>query len=533
MDRWLTIAFRAALLWLALLTQVGANPLYESGRTAWLGGEYPKARKDLLDFRKELYGRRPDVDFMLGTSGCRIAMHRVWGHDVLDWMLYAYALTYESRQLVAHERDLCREATSAQQVETRLDQIVEERAAGMTGYGKTFYWAQRDQQPVGSYPIRRNKAMAKEVFLARLVKTGDGQRAESNVRSRLPDARVLVTDQIVLASIGGHSESELESIGQTLNRYLRFLAAEYDIEPPPHYLTVYLVKDFNEVRDLADKLHGLDVSRATVGYAFVDDASIVGAVPGTAAGTILHEMFHLMARARFGDIPQWMDEGMAALYEVSGRNGDHYFGLPNWRGKVLEELWGMRPSIDELIRTEWFLFDDPAQARAAEPDRPAEMYFDRTEGMRQAAMMATARYFAMYLEQNGKLQPTYRAMRDRGFAQLNGDARAHAVKLVEEVVGKPVADIDREFANWFRSGGAQQPASTRRLITAGGTRYVANANVNVRTGPATDYEKLTMLRRGESVAVFAEANGWFEVRFSDGTAGFIFGRYLDISPGSE
>ena len=157
------------------------------------------------------------------------------------------------------------------------------------------------------------------------------------------------------------------------------------------------------------------------------------------------------------------------------------------------------------------------------------MYFDQVAGQRQAAMMATARYFVLYLEQQGKLQPTYRALRDRGFSELKGDARDHAVQLVEEVVGKPVSMIDQEFSEWFRSGGAASHAGARRLVTTGGTGYIANANVNVRTGPATDYEKLTLLARGKRVAVFGERDGWFEVRFSDGTTGFIFGRYLDAA----
>ena len=127
-------------------------------------------------------------------------------------------------------------------------------------------------------------------------------------------------------------------------------------------MRIELVRDGWEVKQLAERRHGLDVSSATIGYAFVEDASIVAAVPTTAAGTVLHELFHLLVRSNFGDVPQWLDEGIAGLYEVSGRRGDVYFGLENWRRKVLETTWDVRPDLAELIRAEWFLFDAESES---------------------------------------------------------------------------------------------------------------------------------------------------------------------------
>ena len=306
---------------------------------------------------------------MLGTSACRMETRRRWGYDVLDWMLYAYALTFDSRTVVARERKLCHSVLAAELVNAPLEALREERAAGMTGFGKIFYWANEEQQPYFSYPIRRMRPMERADLIARLVEIDEEERALMTARELLPDAQALVYDHFLIVSASGHTESDLVSIGQTLARFLRFLETTYDISPPRHYVTVYLVNDSQDLSEMAARLHGLDVSPATVGYAFVDDASVVGTVPGTAAGTILHELFHLLVRAEFGDIPQWLDEGIASLYEVSGRRGDHYMGLPNWRGPVLAGLWAERPSVEDLIRTEWFLFDDPEQAYLLRPWR--------------------------------------------------------------------------------------------------------------------------------------------------------------------
>ena len=138
-------------------------------------------------------------------------------------------------------------------------------------------------------------------------------------------------------------------------------------------------------------------------------------------------------------------------------------------------------------------------------------------------MMAMARYFALYLERRNELVPVFRAVRDRGFLELDGDARDHAMRLVEETLGRSVVEVEREFSVWFKTRAYQ--ASTEP-ISAGGDPYVATADVNVRTGPGIDFERRTLLRKGSTVAVFAEHGDWYEVRFNDGTTGYLFGKYL-------
>ena len=122
---------RAFLVFTATLATTFSNSaaqsLYETGREAWIERNYQKAHDDLLEFRRKPYGRRPAVDFMLGTSACRISDRRPWGHNVLDWMLYTYALAFESRQVVFRERDLCRNVVVAEQGTPSFELIKEER----------------------------------------------------------------------------------------------------------------------------------------------------------------------------------------------------------------------------------------------------------------------------------------------------------------------------------------------------------------------------------------------------------------------
>jgi hypothetical protein len=462
---------------------------------------------------------------MLGTSGCRLDDRREWGGEVLDWMLYAYALTYDSRQVIRNERDQCRTIELVSLVDTQIDAIVEQQSAGMTGRGKTFYWSDVARQPIASYPIRRIRDIPREEFLSRRIALSDPERAAGQAQALYPRAEIRVAENVVIVSHTGHSQDQMASIARTLDRFMGFLDDTYGIAPPDYFLSIHLVESQFAVSQMANTLHGLDVSAASVGYAFVDDGSVVGAVRDTAVGTIFHELFHLLVRSGFGDVPQWLDEGIASLYEVSGRSADTYFGLVNWRGRVLELLWNERPSVEELIRSEWFLFDDPEQLRVLQSD-DLEGFTDYGEGRDQAAVMAMARYFLLYLEQRGELVNVYTAIRDRGFSEIDGPAREHAVRLVEETLGRTTAELDAEFSDWFRNTAAPGISPDRVVLTSGAPVYAATANVNIRSGPSTANERLGGLTPGQVVAVFDVLDDWLEIHIENGLSGYVHRDYL-------
>jgi hypothetical protein len=490
----------------------GRGPLFDAAWSAWHRPDYREAYRLLGELREQPYGREAVVDFMLGTSACRIVGVEPYGARVLDWMLYAYALTLDSRQIVQGERDLCAGAVAA--VAPRPGEIVELRSAGMTGYGKTFYWASEAQQPVTSYPIRRTRELDRAELTARLVPPGDPGGALALARGLAPGAPAVAVDGLLIVGHAGQSEADLRSIAALLGDYRDFLVRTYGVLAPPYHVRVELVPGSWEVQALADARHALDVSPATIGYAFVDDASIIAAVPETAAGTVLHEMFHLLVRSNFGDVPQWLDEGIASAYEVSAREGDRFVGRDNWRRQVLEETWPLRPDVETLIRTEWFLFDDPQQAGREpgelDPENP------ETEAQR-AASMAMARYFAMYLDQRGALAPIYHAVRANGLAGLDGDPGAHVVGIVEDITGQDAASLDRDFAAWF-SGERRAPPMA---VAERGPLHVTTANLNVRSGPGTDFEKLATLPQGSVFASSGSEGGWLMLELSDGTTGYV------------
>jgi hypothetical protein len=231
------------------------------------------------------------------------------------------------------------------------------------------------------------------------------------------------------------SADELKRVGESLEQYLQFFVSEYGMKPPPYLITVYFAADRGQLRDLARKLHGIDLAPGSIGYSFSADQSMVGWADGKAYGTFAHELFHVMVRGNFGDIPPFLDEGMAALYEVSGFEQGRAVGVSNWRGPLLRKYWSERPGIKDLVQMNRGALDDVA-GRA-----------DAGGGSgKQAANHATARYLMLYFQERGELLPVYKAFRNR---KVNDRPATQGVELLESVLGRPLGTVDTEFAQWF------------------------------------------------------------------------------------
>lgn len=57
------------------------------------------------------------------------------------------------------------------------------------------------------------------------------------------------------------------------------------------------------------------------------------------------------------------------------------------------------------------------------------------------------------------------------------------------------------------------------------TGTITGGNINVRTGPSTGYQRVGLLRTGNTVEVLGEESGWYHIAF-DGREGYVRGEYL-------
>ena len=269
------------------------------------------------------------------------------------------------------------------------------------------------------------------------------QRAVTPATQGIPHAQAMVQQ---MAPRTAPAPADLKAIGQDLENYLRFFVAEYGMRRPAFLITVYFADTPAQLHDLARTLHGIELSPGSIGYSFSPDQSMVGWADGKAYGTFAHELFHLAVRNTFGDIPPFLDEGMAALYEVSTFQGGRAVGVPNWRGPILTKAWTQRPSIKDLVQMNRSAFDDIAG--------PSDQALP---GNKQSVNHATARYLMLYLQERGELSAVYKTFFTR---PLSDRPAEQSVALMEAALGRPLDAVDTDFVAWFKalpsesSGGA-------------------------------------------------------------------------------
>lgn len=442
----------AITLFLLCFSQAKAIDHYQAGRSSWDNGHYRDAYEHLATFRQGPYGRQANVDYMLGTSGCRLDDLHDWGGDMLEWMLHRYALSEQARTLVYDELTLCRQTEMTDELHAPESNMIFASlliGASARASGKTFYWVGKDAS-FNAYPAYRVKEIPEAELRGRLTSLSEPEKAVELTEELAPGFTVTPYQRFILASNSGHSPQLLDKMALYLERYLEFLNNEYDVSLPDSFVTVYMVPSSYDLAKLAEKLHGLKIGRATFGYSFRDDMSVLVAIPADfLIGTIMHEFFHLATRSHFGDIPQWLDEGVASLYEVSKFEGDKVLGIPNWRGRVLRELMAgdpaVRPTIRQMVTSSWFAFEQYEMAKELQE----EHYGESPPARQMAAMLATARYFTLYLQETDKLTPIYRDLRQLTPGNGTMPPAEESIRVIEHHLGIPIQQVDDDFMQWF------------------------------------------------------------------------------------
>lgn len=149
---------------------------------------------------------------------------------------------------------------------------------------------------------------------------------------------------------------------------------------------------------------------------------------GPGIGTLTHELVHPIVQADFPGAPEWLNEGIASLFEaLSMPAPGQIHGVKNWRHpRLLRALRSPkerdRPSLEAP-----FALDD-ATFRGADED----LHY------------AAARYSCQWLDQQGKLWSFYRYFRDHRESDPTGE---HAFTAV---MGKTPAEANAPWAAWVK-----------------------------------------------------------------------------------
>jgi hypothetical protein len=232
--------------------------------------------------------------------------------------------------------------------------------------------------------------------------------------------RVIVRPPFVLA--GNLSEQSLDQhYRNTILPTAQALELAYFDFAPNEPITILLYSTEDEYAAAARKLD----RRNTVnyyGYYIRPDRRIVLNVQ-TGAGTLAHELTHALAHFDFPNMPEWFDEGLAAVYEEADFSDDglQLIGVSNWRlNHLLHAMQkGQLRSLEALITTR------------------------RIRAERQSIDYAHARYFCLYLQERGLLPFFYRKFKANAASDPSG------LKTLTKLFGKSNLDsVDRDFRQW-------------------------------------------------------------------------------------
>lgn len=222
---------------------------------------------------------------------------------------------------------------------------------------------------------------------------------------------------------GNIPEAELESIHDyTIKLCSEALYKDFFTQKPDYVLKVYLLKDAQTYEDYCEKTLGQKPSTPYGFYQYASRSLIMNI--GTGTGTLVHEMVHALIKPDFPDVPAWFNEGLGSLYEQCRVESGSLRGLINWRYQGLMEAQRNNKlmPLNKLFGTS-----------------DTEFY-----GENSRIRYAQARYFCLYLQEHKVLPRFYKKFKE------SFDDDKTGIKAAEELLNKPIEEIDRDWQAWIR-----------------------------------------------------------------------------------
>lgn len=148
---------------------------------------------------------------------------------------------------------------------------------------------------------------------------------------------------------------------------------------------------------------------------------------GPGIGTLTHELVHPIVEADFPDAPDWINEGIASLYEAfSMPKKGEIRGNKNWRHPTVVAALAAKKSYASVSA----LFG------------MTDSFF---RGAHEGVNYATARYFCQWMDSQDKLWPFYQSWRDNHAKDPTGE------KAFVATMGKKPSEVDAAWAQWVKS----------------------------------------------------------------------------------
>ncbi len=233
-----------------------------------------------------------------------------------------------------------------------------------------------------------------------------------------------VEDVFVLITPPGQG-SLAETKGLTKNVLRAYFNGRFG-KRPSQAISVYLFPDAKPYEAYCQEHWGKPCGTPFGLYQPGERRIVMNAGPGI--GTLTHELVHPIVETDFPEAPQWVNEGIASLFEaLSMPAPGQIHGVKNWRHPRLLRALRSPKERDKASLPALFALSDSSFRDADE-----DLHY------------ATARYLCQWLDQQGKLWPFYQRFRDQHAADPTGEQAFRAV------VGKSVAAANDDWAAWVK-----------------------------------------------------------------------------------
>lgn len=408
-------------------------------------GKYKLAFNDAYEMRKnEEYGKNPFTSYIMAKALC-LSGETKKAESGFKFILTEYEMVAQQKKFMLDEMTKCGTPVA---IKTALDKnmftsfIMNKQLSPRAGsMGKMGYVLSCNSEP-GAFKIDTNfdNSQAEK----RIFEIDQSKAATSYYRNFLGSGyKVFPSDNFIIITRNANAltAAAANSIAKKLNNGIEFFHNAFNLRKPGKIIAVFLLNDNAGLQQMAKKLHGITLSKSNIGYSNLSDLTLLGISSESKVGTLYHELFHLTVRADIGDIPGWLDEGVASLYETSHWENNNLLGnVINWRTMVLNEnlkAGKPLPQLSQLIDENWDGF-----------------FFNETNTACDVALnYAMAKHFAIYLQEQNLLKSVLQAFKDRKnvFSDVNATTNESPEDILIKATGKSIEKLQEDFSNWLNA----------------------------------------------------------------------------------
>jgi hypothetical protein len=397
-------------------------------------GKYQQLYDEAKAIRNMPYGKIWKIDYFISKALCASG-YSSEAKQAFNYTLSAYKGNLDTKQFnfLMKERDACLTSLSPAEIpSTVLSNLISLNTFANVS-GKMGYVVNCNSE-AGAFDA--DTSFHSEDLENRLFPLEDTVKAVAYYTKLLGSGyKVRVGGRYVFIIPASSSFANLSNVTRMLEDAYNFYSENFHLRKPDKIIAVYLMGNEENLRTIAKKVHGMNLPNRNIGYSCLADLSLLGTSSPYTIGTIYHELFHLMVRTDVGDIPGWLDEGTACLFETSSwENGVLKGQVSQWRTEIFKGL--MIPRLTSLIENNWDEFSVSPELNACDV----------------ALNYALSKHFAIYLQQNGWLPDVITAFKERkNVLEDTASQNESDFEVLERALHKSMPEIQSEFDAWMQS----------------------------------------------------------------------------------